>query len=259
MKTTPGKTRGARGRRHATLLGSLAGGGALLLTVLATGPAQAAGSVGTIDIGHVDGLHVALNEDGDQLVLGSNVDEDDYLPGSGFEAGYYPGSQVDASAGTPEYDFTVPAANYDYEPSAYPNTWVLPESEPSSFVTDPILYLGIAGTGEDLSAHGTSSPDIAYSLFNSLNTTDHITFDITLVSAPAGGVSDIPSASGAGTGGAPWALTFDLGGSASEPIHHHFDWTFSKAGVYTFAVTAASDNAAVADSAPVVYQFTVES
>lgn len=258
MKTL-GTTRGARGRRHATLLGSIAGGSALLLTVLATGPAQAVGSVGTIDIGHVDGLHVALNEDGDQLVLGSNVDEDDYLPGSGFQSGYYPASEVNASSGTPEYDFTVPAANFNLQPTTHPNTWVLPESEPSSFVTDPILYLGIAGTGEDLAEHGTSSPDIAHSLFNSLNTTDHITFDITLVSAPTGGVSDIPSASGAGTSSAPWEFAFGLGGSASEPIHHHFDWTFSKTGVYKFAVTAASDNSAVADSAPVVYQFTVKS
>lgn len=256
MKTALGRTRGARSRRHATLLGAIAGGSALLLT-LATGPAQAAGTAGTIDIGHVDGLHVALNEDGDQLVLGSNVDEDDYLPGSGFEAGYYPGSEVDATHGTPEYDFTVPAANFDYEPTAYPDTWVLPADEPPSFDTDPILYLGIAGTGEDLPAHGTSGPDVAYSLFNGLSTTDHITFDISLVSAPAGGASDIPSADVLGAN--EWGLTFDLGGSATEPIHHHFDWTFSHAGVYTFAVTASSDNAAVADSAPVVYQFTVES
>lgn len=61
MNSTPGTTtRGARGRRRAMLLGTVAGGSALLLT-LATGPAQAAGTVGTIDIGHVDGLHVALN------------------------------------------------------------------------------------------------------------------------------------------------------------------------------------------------------
>ncbi|GHJ41236.1 TIGR03769 domain-containing protein [Streptomyces sp. TS71-3] len=247
MNTTLGTSRGTRARRRATLVGAVAGSSALLLTLLGAGPSQAAGSAGTIDIGHVDGLHVALNEDGDQLVLGSNVDEDEFLPGSSFEPGYYPGSEVNAATGTPQYDFTVPQANFNYEADTHPNTWVLPADEPSSFVDNPILYLGIAGTGEDLARHGTSGPDVAYGLFNSLSATDHITFNITLVSAPSGGTSQFPT-----------PQTFDLGGSASEPIHHHFDWTFNKAGVYKFRVTASTDNAAVAASAPVTYQFTVE-
>jgi surface-anchored protein len=251
------RTDRARTLRKRLLAASALTGAVVLSLGAGVGAARATGTTGTIDIGHVDGIHVALNTSNSRLVLGTNVDEADYLAGSGFDPGYYLGSEVNAAAGTPAYDFTVPHANYDYDPTGFPNQWVLPAAEPADFATDPILYLGIAGTGEDLVQHGTSST-VAHSLYRSIPAGKHVTVKIELVSAPAGGTSTIPSATGAGTTISPWQFVYTLPPAPNaEPIHQHVDWTFDTAGVYTFTVTASTDQTGVIASAPVTYRFTV--
>lgn len=247
---------------HPTKRRLVGGGlGALAVTAVAVfgivGSALAAGSQGSFTEGHVDGFHVALNDDQDQLVLGSNNESgvDPSVSPYTHPFDYFYGSEVDASAGTPLYDFTV-----DNESS--PGVWTIPADQTG--YAD--LWLGFAGSGEE-------DPDAANSDvfgFDQLSSYVGDTVTLTLESVETSGTGTVDIDFSASPevvvdtnpgGGAVASYTFELEAD-DEAFHVHPAWEFTgeqgDTFLLTFVASTTAENGTIADSDPVAYQITLE-
>lgn len=238
-------------RPKRSLVESLAVGlGALALSLAASMPAQAAGTVGTLDDGHVDGIHVAINSSG-ALVLGAN-NESGVNPQN--HAPYFYGSEFNAASGAPQWDFSV--KHTLYHPAT--STWVIPNTQPPSGI-----YLGFAVAGEE-------DPDSAngdvYGFNNVLSSYvgSSITYTLQSVTTNGSGTVDIAFPSSANVtvthpSGTVAAYTATLH-SGDEAFHAHPQWTFtgSVGDTFKFTFVASTTAGGGLTSSPITYQVTLE-
>ncbi|HEY0189162.1 MAG TPA: hypothetical protein VGC67_16865 [Cellulomonas sp.] len=237
--------------------GGLATAAAAALALGAAGGAQAAGSQGSFDQGHVDGVHVALDAGLDQLVLGSNNESgvDPSAAPASHPNEYFPGSEVDAAAGTPLYDFTV-----DNESTA--GVWTI-----------PAVQAGYSGVWIGFAAAGEETPDAAdgdVAGFDALSSYvgDTVTLTLTDVATDPGNTVGIAFAAGSGVTvvdptpadaeGASYTVAL---AADDEAFHAHPTWTFTGAAGDTFDLTFVASTTAeggtIADSEPITYRVTL--
>lgn len=204
---------------------------------LAAGLAHADTPPTVLTTGHVDVVHVALNGEADQLVLGTN-DEAGDTPG--LSPAYY--SQADVDSGNVVLKVTQLSSG----------VCVIPEAE-----------LAATGLWGGFAAAGTEAPDDDVFALDDIGygPTDTVTIDFDKASGPGNVSIDFNSQSNVTPGTAQsnsGTIVFSNLEHDDEAYHHHPDWTFTADGTYEIEFQASTSIAGVAPSDVVTYTFDVD-